>query len=36
MFSGSIEITEKIDFTNYVPLKEVKTIKDDTTTISIF
>lgn len=23
MFSGAIEITEKIDFTNYVPLKEI-------------
>ena len=28
MFSGSIEINEKIDFTNYVPLKEVITVTE--------
>lgn len=28
MFSGSIEITDKIDFTNYVPLKEVVTVTE--------
>ena len=28
MFSGSIEITDKIDFSNYVPLKEVVTVTE--------